>query len=76
MKHDGSTRGHSTERGKIAGGFYSAWNLHGLNNDSLASSGQHETISARSRKRLTAFKGIFRLIERHFSVSGIIAKGV
>ena len=29
MKHDGSTSD-STERGKIAGGFYSAWNLHGM----------------------------------------------
>lgn len=25
MKHDGSTGGNSTERGKIAGGLYSAW---------------------------------------------------
>lgn len=64
MKHDGSTGGRSTERGKNAGGFFNAWNLHGMTGA--------KTISAQSRKRVTAFKGIFRLIERHFSVSGII----
>lgn len=51
-------------RGKCQRIFFNAWNLHGMTGA--------KTISAQSRKRVTAFKGIFRLIERHFSVSGII----
>lgn len=42
MKQEESTGGRSTERGKNAGGFFNAWNLHGLNKDSLASLGQRE----------------------------------
>lgn len=64
MKHDGSTGGFSSMRGKCQRIFFNAWNLHGMTGA--------KTISAQSRKRVTAFKGIFRLIERHFSVSGII----
>lgn len=64
MKHDGSTGGRSSMRGKCQRIFFNAWNLHGMTGA--------KTISAQSRKRVTAFKGIFRLIERHFSVSGII----
>lgn len=41
MKHDGSTSD-STERGKIAGGFLNAWNLHGLNDKTPSSLGQRE----------------------------------
>lgn len=57
-------------RGKH-GTFFNAWKMSA---DFLqcVESARHETISARSRKRLTAFKGIFRLIEGGFSVSGII----
>lgn len=42
MKHDGSTGGRSSMRGKCQRIFFNAWNLHGLNNDSLSSLGQRE----------------------------------
>lgn len=43
MKHDGSTSGRSTERGKCQRIFFNAWNLHGMTGA--------KTISARSRKK-------------------------
>ena len=62
MKHGGSPSD-STERGKNAGGFFGAWNLHELNNDSLSSLGQREPFPHGHEKGRTAFKGIFRLME-------------
>lgn len=62
MKHEESTND-STERRKNAGGFFGAWNLHELNNDSLASLGQREPFSWLCGKGGTAFKGIYKLIE-------------
>ena len=41
MKHDGSTSD-STDRGKNAGGFFGAWNLHKLNDKTSSSLGQRE----------------------------------
>ena len=52
MKHDGSTSGRSTERGKNEGGFFIAWNLHGM-----------KPFSHGHEKGGTAFKGIYKLIE-------------
>lgn len=69
MKHEQSKSGRSSMRGKCQRIFFNAWNLHGMTGA--------KTISARSRKRLTAFNGILRLIEGGFSVSGNnTAKGV
>lgn len=51
MKHDGSTSD-STERGKNVGGFFGAWNLHGM-----------KPFPHGHENGRTAFKGIFRLIE-------------
>lgn len=65
MKHDGSTSGRSSMRGKCQRIFFSAWNLHGMTGA--------KTISARSRKRGTEFKGIFRLIEGFDSLHWVIA---
>lgn len=58
MKHDGSTGGRSSMRGKCQRIFFNAWSMkpfpHG-----------HE-------KGRTAFKDVFRLIERHFFGIGVI----
>lgn len=79
MKHDGSTSGRSTERGKIAGGFYSAWSPDlGLHNDSLASLGQRGGVLSRWRataeewQRKDGEKVIFRLVKRFNSLHGVI----
>lgn len=60
MKHDGSTSD-STERGKNAGGFFGAWNLHGM-----------KPFPHGHENGRTAFKGNFRLIERFNSLHGVI----
>lgn len=70
MKHEGSTS--STERGKNAGGFFGAWNLHELNDKTPPSLGQREPFPHGHENGRTAFKGIFRLIEGGLLIHWVI----
>ena len=78
MKHDGSTRGHSTERRKCRRIFFSAWSPDlGLHNDSLASLGQRERCSEQmesngGRMAEDGERGIFRLVKRFNSLHWVI----
>lgn len=59
MKHDGSTGGNSTERGKIAGGFLNAWNGGRYSGQMESNTG----ATAGEWQRKDGERVVFRLIE-------------
>ena len=74
MKHDGSTGGRSTERGKIAGGFYSAWSpVLGQRERFSKQMESNSGATAEEWQRKDGENGNFRLIERFNSLHWVIA---
>lgn len=61
MKHGGSTSGRSSKRGKCQQIFFNAWNLHDM-----------KPFPHGHEKGETAFRGIYKLIERFISLHGVI----